>query len=306
MTSATGRSRAKPERTIPGLSPALRTRLRWLFRLVSAVSPALAARLAMRLFLTPISRPIAAAEAEFLATGRAFSLTTPTGRLQAYEWQAPGPEAATAPAVLVVHGWISHAARMAEIIRALQARGLRVVAFDAPAHGRSGGSQADLPAFRQAIRTVTEACGPFHGVLAHSFGALTTATWLSEEVPPTLRAVVLVGMMNNVGYVFESFALAMALNAEVMVRMRALFRARYGGDPESFAAERLVARLHLPILVVHGGVDELVPAGHASEISRQLRDGRLLLVGHLGHSAPLRDPDTVAQIADFLATQLLT
>ena len=150
----------------------------------------------------------------------------------------------------------------------------------------------------------TAACGPFHGVLAHSFGALTTAAWLSEQAPAELRAVVLVGMMNNVGYVFESFSQAMALNPEVIVRFRARFRARYGGDPESYSSDRLVAQLRVPILVVHGGIDELVPAGHASEISRALHDGRLLLVAHLGHSGPLRDPDTVAQIVDFLATRL--
>jgi pimeloyl-ACP methyl ester carboxylesterase len=300
MTSATGRSRAKPERTIPGLSAALRGRMRWLFRLVSAVSPALAARLALRLFLTPIARPIEAEEAAFLATARSLPLDTPLGRLQAYEW--PGP--AGASAVLLVHGWISHAARMAELILALRARGLRVVAFDAPAHGRSSGTQADLPAFRQAIDAVTASCGPFHGVVAHSFGALTTAAWLAEHSPAELRAVVLVGMMNNVGYVFESFSQAMALNPDVLARFRARFRARYGGDPESYSAERLVAQLRLPILLVHGGIDELVPAGHADEISRQLHDGRLLIVGHLGHSAPLRDPDTIAQIADFLATRL--
>lgn len=300
MTSATGRSRATADRTIPGLSPALRGRLRWVFRFLSALSPALAARLAMRLFLTPIARPIEAEEAEFLATARSRRLATPLGRLQVYEW--PGP--AAAPAVLVVHGWISHAARMAEVIRALCGRGLRVVAFDAPAHGRSSGTQADLPAFRQAIDAVTAACGPFQGVLAHSFGALTTAAWLSEQAAPQLRAAVLVGMMNNIGHVFESFSQAMALNPEVIERLRALFRTRYGGDPETFSSDRLVAPLQLPILVVHGGIDELVPVGHASQISSQLRDGRLLLVGHLGHSAPLRDPDTVAQIADFLAARL--
>src|SRR5258708_7279843 len=171
MTSATGRSRANAERTIPGLSPSLRGRLRWLFRVVSALSPALAARLAMRLFLTPIARPIAAAEARFLATAQSRRLATPLGRLQVYEW--PGPAASAA--VLVVHVWISHAARMAEVIRALCARGLRVVAFDAPAHGRSSGTQADFPAFRQAIDAVTDTCGPFHGVQAHYLSSISPA-----------------------------------------------------------------------------------------------------------------------------------
>src|SRR5260221_2634119 len=138
MTSATGRSRANTERTIPGLSPALRGRLRRLFRFVSALSPALAARLAMRLFLTPIARPVAAAEARFLATARSLRLTTPLGRLQVYEW--PGP--AAAPAVLGVHCWVFHAARVGAGIRAVAGRGLRVVGLRGPAPWRSPGGPA--------------------------------------------------------------------------------------------------------------------------------------------------------------------
>jgi pimeloyl-ACP methyl ester carboxylesterase len=301
MTSDSGQSSAAPERTIPGLTPAFRRRVRLLFRAVSALSPAMAARLAMRLFVTPFSRPIAPAEARFLATARSRTFTVPSGQLHAYEWVAGTPDA---PTVLLVHGWISHAARMAELVRALQQRGLRVVAFDAPAHGRSSGRQADLQSFRAAINTVIAAVGPVHGVLAHSFGALTTSMWLAEDRPPSVRAAVLVGMMRDAGYVFESFALAMALRPDVLARFRALFRARYGIYPEELSTADLVRRVPLPVLVVHGEVDELVPAAHATEIAAGLHDGQLLIAPLLGHGAPLRDAATVARITEFLATRL--
>ena len=110
MTSDSGPSPATPERTIPGLTPALRRRARLLFRVPSALSPALAARLAMRLFVTPLSRRIAPVETQFLATARAHTFTVPSGQLHAYEWPAATPGA---PTVLLVHGWISYAARMA-------------------------------------------------------------------------------------------------------------------------------------------------------------------------------------------------
>ena len=308
MTSATGplraTLRAHTERTVPGLSPGLRGRLRWLFRVVSALSPALAARLAMRLLLTPISRPIAADEAQFLATASTRTLTAPSGSVQAYEWPAAPAGESKARTVLVVHGWISHAARMAEVIRALGNRGLRVVAFDAPAHGRSSGTQADLQDFRAAITAVIAAMGPVDGVLAHSFGALTTAAWLAEDQPVRVRAAVLVGLMNDFGHIFDSFTQAMALNAETLARLRARFRARYGNYPEEFSAADLAERLHIPIMLVHGGGDEIVPASHANEVARRLRNGQLLIVENLGHSAPLRDAATVAQVADFLATWL--
>ena len=301
MTSATGPSPATPERAVPGLTPAMRGRVRLLFRVVSAVSPALAARLAMQLFLTPLARRIAPGEARFLATARPLRLAVPSGQLHAYVWEADTPGA---PTVLLVHGWISHAARMAELVRALRARGLRVVAFDAPAHGRSSGRQADLQSFRAAINTVIAACGPVHGVLAHSFGALTTSLWLAEDRPASVRAVVLVGMMRDAGYVFESFALMMALRADVLARFRTLFRNRYGIYPEELSTTGLVRRVPLPVMVVHGETDELVPAAHATEIAAQLYDGQLLIAPLLGHGAPLRDPATVAQITEFLATRL--
>jgi alpha-beta hydrolase superfamily lysophospholipase len=303
MTSDTGPSPATPERTIPGLTDARRERVRALFRFVSALSPGLAAWLAMQMFLTPLARRIAPSEARFLATAKPLHLQLPSGRLHAYEWPAESPDA---PTVLLVHGWISHAARMAELIRALRQRGLRVVAFDAPAHGRSGGRQADLQSFRAAIDAVLAACGAVHGVLAHSFGALTTSTWLAEDRPGGVRAAVLVGMMRDAGYVFESFALTMALQPDVLARFRELFRTRYGIYPEELSTTELVRRLSLPVLVVHGELDELVPVEHASEIASQLHDGQLLIAPLLGHGAPLRDPATVTRICDFLVARLAT
>jgi len=301
MTSDTAPSPAPLERGVPGLSIARRDRARLMFRALSALSPALAAQLAMQLFLTPLRRRIAPEEARFLATARPLRLAVPSGQLQAYDWPAATP---AAPTVLLVHGWISHAARLAALVSALRERGFRVVAFDAPAHGRSSGRQADLQSFRTAIHAVLAACGPVQAVLAHSFGALTTSKWLAEDRPAGVRAAVLVGMMRDAGYVFESFALAMALNPQVLARFRELFRARYGIYPEELATTELVRQVPLPVLIVHGEADELVPAEHASEIAAHLHDGQLLIAPLLSHGAPLRDPATLARICDFLAARL--
>src|ERR1700689_5177548 len=109
--------RTAPVRTIPGLRPRLQRRLRTVFRLLSALSPRLAAKLALTLFMTPAARRIDPQEVQFLATAKAVSLRAGGNHIQAYEWPGNGP------AVLVVHGWISYAARMADAINALRARG---------------------------------------------------------------------------------------------------------------------------------------------------------------------------------------
>src|ERR1700689_2117056 len=188
-TSAIRRSRASvrataamaedgaPARNIPGLTPARQRRIRAVFRLLSALSPALSARLAARLFITPRTRRVSAQDAGFLATAASRRLPTAHGAVQIYEWPGAGP------AVLVLHGWISYAGQLAGIIEGLRAHGLRVVAFEAPAHGRSGGRQADLYSFRDALAAVSGACAPAGAILAHSFGALTAASWLAEDGP---------------------------------------------------------------------------------------------------------------------------
>jgi pimeloyl-ACP methyl ester carboxylesterase len=286
-------------RNIPGLTPARQRRIRTVFRLLSALSPALSARLAARLFITPRTRRVSAQDAGFLATAASRRLPTAHGAVQIYEWPGAGP------AVLVLHGWISYAGQLACIIEGLRTHGLRVVAFDAPAHGRSDGRQADLYSFRDALAAVSGACAPAGAILAHSFGALTAASWLAEDgAAAHLRAAVLVGLPRDIGYLFQSFTMAMGLSTQVIERVRALFRARYGGYPEEFSAMMLAQRIHIPVLLVHGGADEYIPAAHAEEVALQLRDGRIEVIAGLSHSAPLRDPRTVELMAQFISARL--
>ena len=285
---------APGERSIPGLSAPMKARLRRLFRVLTLLSPALAARLALRVFITPAARPISSEEAAFLATARMRTLATAHGRIQTYEWTASGPT------VLVVHGWISHTGRLRHAIAALQAQGFRVLAFDAPGHGRSGGRYADLHAFGDIISLMNVEFGPISALLAHSFGALAVAVWLADRSLPDLRAAVLVGMPHDVGYILESFTLAMALSPAVVERVRARFHARYGAWPEVYESGALAAQIRMPVLLVHGAADEFVPLEHSRATYPRLVHGELSIRPDLKHSAPLSDAASLAIIAGFL------
>ena len=289
-----------PERHIPGLSPTRKRRARRAFRALTAISPALAARVAAYVFVRPRVRAITPQDARFLQTARGRRLSTARGTVQVYEWTGSGPT------VLVSHGWISHSARLRSVIEALQAKGLRVVAFDAPAHGRSTGSEADLHRFREALAAVSQACGPIEAIVAHSFGALAAASWLAEDSSASwLRAAVLVGVPRDVGYLFDSFTIALGLRADVVARLRVLFLERYGRYPEQYSACLLAQHIRAPVLLVHGGEDELVPVEHAGELVLQLPNGRMQVLAGMSHSEPLRDAQAVELMADFVAERLL-
>ena len=68
--------------------------------------------------------------------------TVDTGRYSLAVWQA-GP--ATAPAVLLAHGWGGRGVQMQSFVAPLLASGYRVVWFDQPGHGDSGRGPVALP-----------------------------------------------------------------------------------------------------------------------------------------------------------------
>jgi alpha-beta hydrolase superfamily lysophospholipase len=283
------------ERNLPGVSPALRRRLQRLFRFLTWLSPLLAARVAAFLLCTPLAQRPDAADDAFHATARRRRLHTPSGSVETCEWAGSGPT------VLIVHGWISHSGRFAALINALRQRGFRVVTFDAPGHGRSGGHRADLITFRTAIETVAREFGPVDALVSHSFGALAAAVWLGHTTLPPPRAVVFVGMMRSLDYLIESFIIVMQLRADVTARLHALMTRHYGVEPGQLSARALAPHIRMPVLLVHGGIDDLVPSAHAGEIAALLDDARTLIVPGQRHSEPLRDAATIATMVRFLA-----
>ena len=115
--------------------------VRWLrrvFAVLNRTAPSASARLAYALLTRPPRVPERAWEAAIRAQAHTSALPFGTGRLAVYEW-------GTGPAVLLVHGWGARATHFGKLVPALVASGRRVVAFDAPAHGRSSGATPRCP-----------------------------------------------------------------------------------------------------------------------------------------------------------------
>lgn len=287
-----------PPRTVPGVTPRLRVRLRRLFGAATRISPRLAARLALELFILPPRRPMDAVDVPVVARAARPALRLGRRRVHALEWRPPAAPAG-APAVLLLHGWGSHAARFGDFVDPLLARGFRVVGIDAPAHGESAGRRSDLGQFRDALSAALVRFAPVECVVAHSLGACA-AVWQMADAPhPDVRSLVVIGMPRDVGYVMESFELVLGLQPEVRAALRRAFTARFGAAPESFSAHALAERLHVPTLVVHDEDDDVAPLEHARAFAGALGRGRLRATRGLNHSGPLRDAASIAEIAAF-------
>src|SRR4051794_26198605 len=101
--------------------------IRRVFGLLERAAPAIGARWAERLWMTlPKPRRLA----EPVDGGTPFAVPVGGGTVAGQVW-------GDGPPVYLVHGWAGSGDQLGAFVGALLARGRRVVAFDAPSHGRS-------------------------------------------------------------------------------------------------------------------------------------------------------------------------
>ncbi len=72
---------------------------------------------------------------------------------------------------------------------------------------------------------------------------------------------------------------------------------RPGADaPPTPSSRRAYERISIPVLVVEGGCDKLLPRGWAAEIAAQLADARHAVVPEAGHCPQIEQPEAVNEL----------
>lgn len=261
------------------------------FPVLGAAAPTLAARLAATLFGTPPRRRTS--EAEWIALSRA----TP-GRVE-----IDGTPIATwawgeGPAVLLVHGWGSRGARLHSFVEPLVEGGRRVVTFDAPAHGASGGRRSSLPEFASAIARVADAAGGVEAVIAHSIGGLATAFAIERGLG--IRRAVFVAPPANPDAFTDRFAGLLAIPPHVIAAMKRRFENRFDMAWADLDVPRRAQEIRVPLLVIHDRDDAEIPWEDGATIAEAWPGARLVTTEGLGHTRIVHDPEVVAQAVAFI------
>src|SRR5690606_8613274 len=148
--------------------------------------------------------------------------------------------------VLLVHGWGGNAGQMHALIAPLLERGLRVVAFDAPAHGisdpsRLGGRRVSMIEIADALRVVAAGVGPIAGLVAHSGGSTATALALRDGWAGPER-IAFVAPFALPSEAIEPFGRAIGASFAVTARFRALVEQRFARPWTDFDMPGLAAR----------------------------------------------------------------
>jgi alpha-beta hydrolase superfamily lysophospholipase len=242
--------------------------------------------------------------------------------LHVQEWPVEDP----ARLVVLVHGYGEHIGRYAHVAAALNARGSAVVGPDHRGHGRSGGEPALVEDFEPIVddlrAVVHDARGDLPVVMVgHSMGGLI-ATRYAQRFPEDLAGLVLSGPAVGLGPVLQGWLEdppSDPIDGAVLSRDPAVGEA-YAADPLVYHGGWKVPTLRafiaaddaiaagpgfgdLPLLCVHGGDDQLVPAGLAQPVVERLAGERseLIVIDGARHEVfNETDQDvTIGRVADF-------
>ncbi|HEX8348240.1 MAG TPA: alpha/beta fold hydrolase [Actinoplanes sp.] len=273
-------------------------RFRAAFRVLDRTAPGLAARWAERIWFTlPRAGAHPPRRSVPPASGQPFTVHVDGHRVVGETWGA-------GPAVYLMHGWGGHSGQLAAFVAPLLDRGHRVVAFDAPSHGRSapgayGPRSSSIPEFASVLSAVVAAHGPAQCIIAHSMGATATAVALCDG----LRAerVVLLAPMAGASSYARQFATVLGLGDRTFRRLIARVERRVGAPMHHFDVPELGRAVAMPpTFVVHDRDDTSTPVSDGAAIAAAWPGARLRVTSGLGHRRLLRDPDVVADVVRFV------
>lgn len=206
------------------------------------------------------------------------------------------------PTILLAHGWSGHAAQFDAWIEPLVAAGHRVVLFDAPAHGGSGGRQTNIMDMAGAIQHVAGLYGPVHAIIAHSFGAPATLFALRHGLKVE-RLVLMAAPLSLTKFslfVAHVLGLPLSVRGRMQRNMERKLQFRWDETETDTVLAGLVAERSLDVLLVHDKRDREVPFASSEAIAAAVPSARLHATEGNGHTRLLRNGAVIAEAARFV------
>ncbi len=255
-----------------------------------------AGRIAYRLLAQPRRYILSAADRAFIEAAQTRHIVADGDQICIYEW--PG----TGPTVFLAHGWESCTGRWRTLATALRQKGYRIVAMDAPAHGRSTGTHFTLLHYARAMGEVIAQVEPPKYIVGHSAGGMATVYYLThhEQAVAPERLVLLATPSELTDFIF-TFQRKLQLHGRVIEALEDVFVERIDRRFNYFSIGSFAAQLKMPGLIIHDVADDVAPVAGAEIIHRAWPDSRLLLTEGLGHA--LQDERITEEVVRFLTEQ---
>ena len=265
--------------------------------ILSLVSPRKAAVKAFRYFCTPQQRVTKKGSALFEG-GERLSFRLDKHAIRGHRWMPLGePE----KRVLIAHGWESASRNFENYVSALLKKGYEVIAFDAPAHGRSGGQRMKLTDYVQMLREINQDFGPFDSFMGHSLGGLSLSLFLENTPHHPDTRLALIAPAVETSTAIAAFSKLLRLSPEVTKEIDDYVQEISGHPFAWYSLRRAMHNIHAGILYLQDEEDRVTPAAEADLVRKDGHHNiRFVFTKGLGHRKIYKDAETMHMIVEFL------
>ena len=270
--------------------------LRTKFKLLAQISKTKTADQVFTLFCTPLlkasSKPRIvftwAEEVNFILNGL---------KVYGYRWNKEA-----AYKVLILHGFGSSANNFHYYIEAMLEKGYQVLAFDAPAHGKSQGKTVNVLEYSQLIQKIILQYGPIDGYIAHSFGGIALSLALEKTPHDHHTKIVLIAPATETSTAIDSaFELLQINDKAVRAAFDSIIFQKSGYPVNWYSIKRAMKNIQASVLWIHDEDDDVTPLSDALKVKEAgFKNIEFIITSGLGHRNIYRDKSVQKKVTQFL------
>jgi pimeloyl-ACP methyl ester carboxylesterase len=263
--------------------------------LLAVMSKKKAAKKAYEIFCTPYYKSKKQAPPVF-EKAAPLSINVKGNIVRGFVWNKGGIKR-----VLILHGFESSIKNFDAYIKELIAKNYEVLAFDAPAHGISGGKYITLPLYIEMIMAIHFQFGIIQSFMSHSFGGLAVTHFI-EKIPNNADTkLVLIAPATETKTAIDTFFRFLQLNEGVRSEFEKLLQAKSGVESAYFSIPRALQNIKASVLWVHDKDDDITPFRDVDPvIKKNYPNVSFYITERLGHKKIYRDSNVIQAVVDFL------
>jgi pimeloyl-ACP methyl ester carboxylesterase len=259
---------------------------------ISHVWPRIAIKIAWKFFCTPLGAKVKAHQKQILLDAKYKTFDQDGTSLQAFRW-GNGPRN-----IVFLHGWASNSFRWRHYISKFPLDEFSIYTIDAPAHGFSTGSIANVLLFKSALRLLIDDIGKVDTIVGHSVGGMATVFYLHEYQGAHIDNCIIMAAPGEVKDFVTYFCQTLGLNGKLHEAINQYFITHIGFESSHFSASKFAKSITTKALIIHDKEDQEAPYYYADKLHRSWVDSELLTTEGLGHH--LRDEQIYNKVREYI------
>lgn len=271
--------------------------LKIFLQILQTISPKLAVRQVDKLMSTPRIRKLRENEEKVLDTAKTSVVKFKQFDIQQYEWGLQNDRRA-----ILIHGWEGQAGNFAALVEPLLAMGFRILAFDAPGHGRSSKGKTDLFEF---VDFLAAEIRQFQAeiVISHSFGSVQTSQIFRNNQDLSVPKWFAITTPFRYRDRIEQMSAFFGLSDKVLAKLIQNIETQIGEPIDHFSMDYYADTLRNveDILIVHSKTDRIIPIEAARKTHQALAQSKMIELDGMGHYAILWSKEVRNILQDYLS-----